>query len=87
MSTMAGEPLYRACGYEPLERVEDGRGGVAVPLVRMAKNITLIRACCVSFGPTRFPARRARRHRAVLTSSPFRAGARGPLETPYRSPG
>ena len=37
MSTMAGEPLYRACGYEPLARVVDNRGGAAVPLVRMAK--------------------------------------------------
>lgn len=39
MSTMAGEPLYRACGYEPLERVHDDRGGVAVPLLRMAKSL------------------------------------------------
>lgn len=31
MATMAGEPLYRACGYEPRERVTDERGGVAVP--------------------------------------------------------
>jgi GNAT superfamily N-acetyltransferase len=37
MATMAGEPLYRACGYEPHEPVMDGRGGVAVPLVRMTK--------------------------------------------------
>jgi GNAT superfamily N-acetyltransferase len=26
MATMAGEPLYRACGYEPGERVMDDRG-------------------------------------------------------------
>lgn len=39
MSTMAGEPLYRACGYEARERVMDDRGGVAVPLVRMAKRL------------------------------------------------
>ena len=32
MATMAGEPLYRACGYEPCERLMDDRGGVAVPL-------------------------------------------------------
>jgi GNAT superfamily N-acetyltransferase len=39
MATMAGEPLYRACGYEPHERVADDRGGVAVPLVRMSKRL------------------------------------------------
>ncbi|MGH7340375.1 MAG: GNAT family N-acetyltransferase [Candidatus Rokuibacteriota bacterium] len=39
MSTLAGEPLYRACGYEAHERVTDDRGGVAVPLVRMAKRL------------------------------------------------
>lgn len=39
MATMAGEPLYRACGYEALERVEDDRGGVAVPLLRMRKSL------------------------------------------------
>ena len=33
MSTMSGEPLYRACGYEPGERITDDRGGVAVPLL------------------------------------------------------
>jgi GNAT superfamily N-acetyltransferase len=37
MATMAGEPLYVACGYEPLERIQDDRGGVPVPMVRMAK--------------------------------------------------
>jgi GNAT superfamily N-acetyltransferase len=37
MATMAGEPLYRACGYEPCERLMDDRGGVAVPLLRMSK--------------------------------------------------
>ncbi len=37
MATMAGEPLYRACGYVPGERIADDRGGVAVPLVRMSK--------------------------------------------------
>lgn len=39
MSTLAGEPLYRACGYEPVERIEDDRGGTAVPLVRMVKRL------------------------------------------------
>jgi len=39
MATMAGEPLYRACGYETCERVMDDRGGVAVPLLRMSKQL------------------------------------------------
>jgi hypothetical protein len=39
MSTLAGEPLYLACGYQPLERVFDDRGGVPVPLVRMGKDL------------------------------------------------
>ena len=39
MATMAGLPLYRACGYEPREQVMDERGGVAVPLVRMTKSL------------------------------------------------
>lgn len=43
MSTMAGEPLYRACGYDALERVTDDRGGVAVPLLRMTKTLSVRR--------------------------------------------
>ena len=39
MATLAGEPLYRACGYEPREHVMDDRGGIAVPLVRMSKSL------------------------------------------------
>lgn len=39
MGTMAGEPLYTAYGFVPVERITDDRGGVAVPLVRMAKPI------------------------------------------------
>ena len=39
MSTMAGEPLYRACGYQPEEQVVDDRGGVGVPLLRMYKHL------------------------------------------------
>jgi GNAT superfamily N-acetyltransferase len=39
MATKAGEPLYRACGYEPRENVMDDRGGAAVPLVRMTKSL------------------------------------------------
>jgi len=37
MATLAGEPLYRACGYAPIEHLADDRGGVPVPLVRMGK--------------------------------------------------
>jgi len=39
MATLAGEPLYRACGYEPLERIVDDRGGAGVPLIRMRKQL------------------------------------------------
>lgn len=39
MGTMSGEPLYPAYGFVPVERITDDRGGVAVPLVRMAKPI------------------------------------------------
>ena len=37
MATMAGEPLYRACGYEAVERIKDDRGGAPVPMLRMTK--------------------------------------------------
>jgi GNAT superfamily N-acetyltransferase len=37
MATMAGEPLYRSCGFEPVEEVLDTRGGAAVPLLKMQK--------------------------------------------------
>ena len=38
MATMAGEPLYRACGYLPVESVlSDPIDGVQVPLLRMEK--------------------------------------------------
>jgi GNAT superfamily N-acetyltransferase len=39
MGTMAGEPLYARYGFVPVERLTDDRGGVPVPLVRMAKTI------------------------------------------------
>jgi GNAT superfamily N-acetyltransferase len=39
MATRAGEPLYRACGYEACERLADDRGGVPVPLARMRKSL------------------------------------------------
>src|SRR5580700_4604366 len=37
-ATLAGVPLYRACGYEAIERFEaDTRSGIRVPLIRMGK--------------------------------------------------
>ena len=40
VATMAGEPLYHACGYAPVEAFEQRTGnGVAVPLLRMAKTL------------------------------------------------
>jgi GNAT superfamily N-acetyltransferase len=39
VATMGGEPLYRAAGYIEIERFEDDRGGVPVPLVRMGKRL------------------------------------------------
>ena len=43
MATLSGEPLYRACGYTPLERVEaPGPNGVTVPLIRMGKSLTAL---------------------------------------------
>jgi GNAT superfamily N-acetyltransferase len=41
MSTLAGEPLYTAYGFEPVERLVDATGGAPVPLVRMEKPVTL----------------------------------------------
>jgi GNAT superfamily N-acetyltransferase len=40
MATLAGEPLYRAYGFEPLEDVTDTSTGTAIPLIRMGKEIT-----------------------------------------------
>lgn len=40
MATMAGEPLYRACGYLPMGPVLSvSVGGVDVPLLRMEKTL------------------------------------------------
>ena len=39
VATMAGMPLYLACGYQPVERFTDNRGGAAVPLARMTKTL------------------------------------------------
>ncbi|WP_333999201.1 GNAT family N-acetyltransferase [Sphingomonas aurantiaca] len=39
MATLAGEPLYRACGYHPIERIETP-GEVPVPMIRMGKALS-----------------------------------------------
>ena len=39
MSTMAGEPLYRACGFEAREPLVESAAGATVPLLRMTKAI------------------------------------------------
>lgn len=40
MATLAGAPLYRACGYTAIEHIEaPGPEGVAVPLIRMGKRL------------------------------------------------
>ena len=40
MATLSGEPLYRACGYQAIERIGAAPvGGVVVPLILMGKPI------------------------------------------------
>ena len=39
MATLAGEPLYRSCGYAEVERVTDMVDGIPVPLIRMGKKL------------------------------------------------
>ncbi len=39
-ATLAGEPLYRACGYREIERFEaQTSGGIPIPLIRMGKSL------------------------------------------------
>ncbi len=38
-ATMAGEPLYRACGHHPAEKFFDDRGGAPVPILMMSKTL------------------------------------------------
>lgn len=41
MATLSGEPLYRACGYKPIEYISSAPiDGVCVPLIRMGKALT-----------------------------------------------
>ncbi len=39
MATKSGEPLYLACGYEPIQQILNDRGGASVPLIRMSKQL------------------------------------------------
>ena len=39
VATLAGEPLYRSCGFEAYEEIVDHRGGAGVPLLRMRKSL------------------------------------------------
>ena len=39
MGTMSGQPLYTKYGFVAVEHLEDDRGGEAVPLVRMEKQV------------------------------------------------
>ena len=39
MATLSGRPLYLRAGFQDIEAIEDSRGGVPVPLVRMGKAI------------------------------------------------
>lgn len=40
VATLAGEPLYKACGYSEIERYEVAMsGGLALPVVLMAKSV------------------------------------------------
>jgi UPF0716 family protein affecting phage T7 exclusion len=44
MATMAGAPLYRACGYQELERVTSRTPRGDVPQIRMGKSLAALRA-------------------------------------------
>ena len=41
MATLAGEPLYQACGYEVIEETSaTTSGGVVIPLRLMGRSLT-----------------------------------------------
>lgn len=42
MATLAGEPLYAACGYQEIERTTTNVDGLDVPVVRMGKSLAAI---------------------------------------------
>lgn len=39
MATLAGEPLYTACGFKQIERTSTNVDGLDVPVVRMGKDL------------------------------------------------
>ena len=39
VATMAGLPLYTACGFDVVDTVDDTSAGTAIPLVRMTKSV------------------------------------------------
>lgn len=39
MATLAGERLYTACGYRPIEHIIDSNGPAPVPMIRMGKDL------------------------------------------------
>ncbi len=41
MATLAGQPLYEAYGFRPVEEVEDTSTGIVIPIVRMRKAIVV----------------------------------------------
>jgi GNAT superfamily N-acetyltransferase len=41
VATMSGEPLYRSFGFEAVEPFSDTTTGIAIPLLRMVKSITV----------------------------------------------
>jgi GNAT superfamily N-acetyltransferase len=46
VATMAGLPLYLACGYQATEGFTDDRGGTPVPLARMSKPLQVPLTFC-----------------------------------------
>ena len=47
MATLSGEPLYRACGYEPIEHTAAAPvNGVVVPLILMGKAVAPV-SCAI----------------------------------------
>jgi GNAT superfamily N-acetyltransferase len=48
--TLAGQPLYEACGYTVLEQLTDDRGGAPVPLLRMGKALAVASAAASTTG-------------------------------------
>jgi GNAT superfamily N-acetyltransferase len=58
VATLAGRPLYAACGFESAEELTDTRTGTTIPLVRMVKQV----------GPVGWRARRNSAPRSVAAT-------------------